>query len=720
MQDLVAVLSSVAIITLPTAAASQIDASERMAQASEHLHRLVPFGFSGSVVVEEAGELLMAEGFGLADRDAGREMAPDTPMPIGSLSKQFTAATILSLAQDGTLSVHDRVDRWLPSAPDPLAQATVRDLLRHRSGLPYHSNRNFAEAIDRPAVVDEMLHLPLDFEPGTGSGYSNPGYTLLAAIVEAATGQNFEEAMEERVVRPAGLTATGSVFDDDRWVTSARGYQDDVDQGPASSYAAMGKALGAASVVSSATDLMRWLTALRSGRVLEAPWVDSLFTRAAGPDAGSFGMGWMVAQTERGTPARFHRGDLGPFNAIATMYPEEGRTVVLLSNARLAGQGTRDPAALALGRILAGAPPELPPRVTAALPPIDSAAFGNDEAGGLLRRTAEGYSLALNGESRRLFDAVPAADSARARTRVDTRTVMAALARGDYEVLSRFAHPAMSWQGLARREQADAMEPVAGREPVVEVRLPVATGPRSWRTVAEVTSGGRTWARAFVWDGGGLLDVRSVDAEEADFSVRPEADVPGIGLVSYDLFSGRTVRLRAEGSDAVIEGLAGEHWRGPITAVYQTPTPPAACGDTAYRGFDFWLGEWEVTRNDGTGTVLGVNSIRPAQGGCLLVESWEGRAGVGTSLNYYSPATAQWHQQWVSPGNAITLQGGVDARGAMRMEGSLHDARSRRTMPFRGSWIPQPDGSVRQLFEIVTGDDDVWSVWFDGIYRRAG
>jgi len=150
--------------------------------------------------------------------------------------------------------------------------------------------------------------------------------------------------------------------------------------------------------------------------------------------------------------------------------------------------------------------------------------------------------------------------------------------------------------------------------------------------------------------------------------------------------------------------------------IAQTPaTPPCEQGGR-YADFDFWVGEWDVFSPDGV--QAGTNRIEKAQRGCVLVEHWTGAGGgTGTSFNHWHPGAARWVQLWVSGGGTIIdIEGGL--RGdAMILAGTLINPHG-ESQPFRGTWTPNPDGSVRQLFEISPDGGRSWTTWFDGRYVR--
>lgn len=140
--------------------------------------------------------------------------------------------------------------------------------------------------------------------------------------------------------------------------------------------------------------------------------------------------------------------------------------------------------------------------------------------------------------------------------------------------------------------------------------------------------------------------------------------------------------------------------------------------DPHFRDFDFWLGHWSVKTNQ-NGQAAGKNIIKKSEADCLITEQWTNtQGGTGFSINYYNPASKLWRQVWVSaPGVEIDYTGGLNKDGQMVLTGTITTYQTGQINPFRGTWTPNADGTVRQLFE-QQAIDGTWSVWFDGIYTR--
>lgn len=150
-------------------------------------------------------------------------------------------------------------------------------------------------------------------------------------------------------------------------------------------------------------------------------------------------------------------------------------------------------------------------------------------------------------------------------------------------------------------------------------------------------------------------------------------------------------------------------------AIGQTAAP-APCSSAEHRQFDFWLGEWEVRTR--AGKLAGFNRISRAYGGCVLHEQYDtGRGYSGASFNVYDTGRKRWHQTWVdTSGTLLQLQGGI-TEGRMVLEGETIESNGAKTS-HRITWTPNPDGSVRQLWESTTPSGE-WAVVFDGRYTKA-
>lgn len=246
------------------------------------------------MTVRKGADLAFSQGFGLANLETDTRVTPTTPFQIGSVTKQFTAATLLLLEQDGKLALTDTLDRFVPSFPRG-DEITLLRMLNHTSGLGNYTDvedpKDFFQAgrVDRTTaeMVEWMIGRPrlMVFEPGTSWAYSNTAYVLLGAVIEAATGKPYGAVMQERLFDPLGLTAT-AVDDPDLILPGrASGYSYGMNQSPDApllnaSYLSMTFPGAAGAMRSTTDDLSRWHEALLGGRAVGAASLDKMLTAA--------------------------------------------------------------------------------------------------------------------------------------------------------------------------------------------------------------------------------------------------------------------------------------------------------------------------------------------------------------------------------------------------------------------------------------------------------
>ncbi|RZJ19872.1 MAG: class A beta-lactamase-related serine hydrolase, partial [Brevundimonas sp.] len=170
--------------------------------------------FTGSVLVARGNEVLLDQGYGLANREWGIPNAGDTKFRLGSVTKQFTAVAIMLLVEEGKVDLDAPVKTWLPDAPATWDGVTVRHLLSHTAGIAnFTDDADFLALSTRPATLEQLIarfrDRPLDFQPGEGWSYSNSGYILLTAIIETASGQSYTDFVTARLLQPLGMADSG-------------------------------------------------------------------------------------------------------------------------------------------------------------------------------------------------------------------------------------------------------------------------------------------------------------------------------------------------------------------------------------------------------------------------------------------------------------------------------------------------------------------------------
>ena len=351
---------TLAVVALSTAASAQ----DLVPQIDAYLTASHDAGrFDGTAVVADAGEVIYERGFGEADRSWGIANAPDTRFRIASLTKQFTAALVLQLAEAGDLDLDAPVSRYLPDYPAAQARVTVHQLLSQTSGIPEHLGLpGFDDMKRRPYAPDSFLAvfsgLPLDFEPGSRFAYSNSNYYLLGVLIEHATGQPYAEVLRERLLTPLGLADTG--YDDGATVIDrmARGYARVGAGYEHATYLDPSVPYAAGMMYSTAQDLVRWTQALHRGEPFERA---ETLERMTTPVHDDYAYGLGVSMLPLGpSPVRAigHSGGIFGFSTFLLHVPDTGRTVAVLANT----EGSTQPVAFALMRILHGQTVEPPTR----------------------------------------------------------------------------------------------------------------------------------------------------------------------------------------------------------------------------------------------------------------------------------------------------------------------------------------------------------------------
>ncbi len=271
--------------------------------------------------------------YGLADADQRAATTADTRYAIGSISKQFTAVAVLQLAELGKLSLDDTLGKYLPTLPNA-DRITLRMLLNQTSGLHNYPNTREHDwpkhgAIPAAKLIEILATDKPDFAPGTRFEYSNTNYLALAAIVAQVTGGSYGEYLRKHIFGPLGMPGSGNGFADQHGLAVPVGGQGDPRR-PLS----LDLFEGAGSVVSTATDLLRWDQALLDGRLLKPESMRLLWT-AGEPATGesNYAMGFVTASLA-GHREVWHNGltpTAGGYN-LNVIFPDDGLAIVVLSN----------------------------------------------------------------------------------------------------------------------------------------------------------------------------------------------------------------------------------------------------------------------------------------------------------------------------------------------------------------------------------------------------
>ena len=350
-----------------------------------------------AVGIEAAGQPVLERAYGAADLEHGVPNRVDTVFEAGSVSKQFTAASVLLLVQDGRLSLRDSVRKYIPELPDYTGPITVAELLGHTSGL---RDWGGAEDIagwprgDRVYSMDDILHITvlqkaLNYEPGSAWSYTNTGYNLLAIIVERVSGKKLPAFSQERIFVPLGMTHS-TWRDDFRRVVRDRAIAYSAGTGGYQQNMPFENSIGNGGLLTTVGDLLIWNRAL-SKRALGAFVTAELQRRSILNDgrAVDYARGLFI-ERYRGFAEVSHAGATGGYRAWLGRYPDQHLSIALLCNA--ADAHTPTLAHAVADRYLSGAPS---PTAVARDPSLAKWAglYADDRAGAPLTLTWSGDRL---------------------------------------------------------------------------------------------------------------------------------------------------------------------------------------------------------------------------------------------------------------------------------------------------------------------------------------
>lgn len=330
-------------------------------EAREELNRVsTPSGPGAAVLIAKGNNLIYRSARGSAEIELGVPLSPDHVFRIASVTKMFTAAMILKLAEAGKLSLDDPLALYLPDFPNA-ASITIRELLSHTAGIsdiskdmqPGFTRRD----VDLATLVTDISKRPLDFAPGTGWAYSNAGFILLGAVIEKVTGESWYTSVSTQILEPLGLRHTQYAANSPLVPGRAAGYTTDTPGHVVNNatFISMTIPASAGALASTVDDLRLWMRALTTGRVISKESFQKMITPApklpGTRTAYGYGFG-MYLWHVRGTPMIGHLGQVNGFASAVVYLPERDITIVVLANddnfnARIV---SRRLAAIALGK----------------------------------------------------------------------------------------------------------------------------------------------------------------------------------------------------------------------------------------------------------------------------------------------------------------------------------------------------------------------------------
>ncbi len=291
-----------------------------------------------AAIVVKDGQVIFRKGYGMANLELGIPVAPDHVFRIGSVTKQFTAVSILMLMEQGKLALTDEITKFLPDYPTQGHKITVEHLLTHTSGIVTYTGLPewlplWRKDMTLTELVDLFKNKPMDFAPGEKYKYNNSAFVLLGVIIGKASGMKYADFVEQKIFAPLGMTS--SFYDSTTRVIPRRipGYQKDGDRYTNAEYLSMSQPYAAGSLISTVDDLAKWDAALYTEKLVKQASLQRAWTSYILKDGKptNYGYGWGV-NTLEGLRIISHGGGINGFTCNAVRLPETRVYVAILTN----------------------------------------------------------------------------------------------------------------------------------------------------------------------------------------------------------------------------------------------------------------------------------------------------------------------------------------------------------------------------------------------------
>lgn len=287
------------------------------------------------VAILRGGKVEKIKSYGLANVELGVKCTRNSAFEIGSVSKQFTAAAVMMLVEEGKVALDDPISKHIPDTPPAWKDVTVRHLLTHTSGIKTYTELtgfDLDNRLTQAQFVSLLAKQPLDFPAGTKYKYNNSGYSLAGFVIENASGKTFWKFLKERIFEPLGMKNTGDR--DPLRIIPGRvdGYIFDKNGLRNKDYDVTDLG-GAGAICSTINDMAKWAAAVDKNALLQPSSWAEIRTPQKLTDGSSltYGLGWNVRKVN-GHTMHSHGGSTSGFSVHIQRYPDDGLTIVMLTN----------------------------------------------------------------------------------------------------------------------------------------------------------------------------------------------------------------------------------------------------------------------------------------------------------------------------------------------------------------------------------------------------
>jgi len=549
-------------------------------QIDLYLTRITPFGFSGTALVAKDGEILLNKGYGMAIESEGIPNSADTVLSTGSITKQFTAAAILKLEMQGKLRTEDFITKFFDNVPKDKSDITIHSLLTHTAGMIGYTGNEVSgdfEKTMRDETIQMALDAPLLFEPGEDMRYSNAGYSVLAAIIEKASGQSYEEYLRENLFKPAGMESTGYILPDWGKKIVAHYYEGETDFGtfleqPYPSW----HLLGNGGILSTTSDMYRWHLALEGDEILSSSAKTKLYT----PFLNNYAYGWDVTETDQGTLIQHNGGGSFTDSADYLRFIDAGVVISMFCNREYEHLPLSEYLTPKIARIVFGGAVDMPPELVSLNAQECSKYIGT-------------YTMSNNSSFVIFLDAGDLKIRPVGQESINAFTYSASRSSQDYEAQNRISLEvvealfAMNFNPLvqASRDEAQIIQLIKmlerripeikkniGKIQDIEVKGTVPKVIGSYNggsydsTVVHIIGHDANLVLQFIWEEGNLIDISRIrTAIPLEISIRPISEKEFCGyhlfmaknsFVSFDTnANGQVTRMKIKKDGEVFTAL---------------------------------------------------------------------------------------------------------------------------------------------------------------------
>ncbi len=328
-------------------------------EADALITAMYPAGEPGAaVLIAKGDEILYQKGFGMANLELDVPIGPEMVMEIGSITKQFTAVSILMLLEEGKLSLDDDITKFIEDYPTHGHHISIHHLLTHTSGIKSYTSMaewqpEWRKDFTPTELIDFFKNQPMDFAPGEEWSYNNSAYFILGYIIEQASGETYEDFIEKRIFEPLGMTnsyygSTSRIIEN-----RAYGYQTNENGYINAEFLSLTQPYAAGSLMSTVGDLYKWNSAVNDGKLIKKETLDLAFTnyKLNNGDPINYGYGWAFNDIN-GSKTIEHSGGIFGYVSNGIYLPEEDVYVAILTNCNCKDPGTLSTklAAMAVGK----------------------------------------------------------------------------------------------------------------------------------------------------------------------------------------------------------------------------------------------------------------------------------------------------------------------------------------------------------------------------------